>query len=219
VSKGTPVLITRSVIIRRRAAQLHSVAAPQAELPPLPEQNPARAGRQARQTPPPPGEVPTPPWSEAAIAAAKAKCIEALSTFKLDYERLPPIKAGLCGTPAPILLKSLGSETKVAITPPATLDCAMAGALNRWLDKTVQPKAKELLGSPVIKLENISSYVCRNRYDSSNQPLSEHALANALDVSGFELASGEHITVLDSWPKASPPLPLPNPVRVTSIGG
>ena len=33
------------------------------------------------------------------------------------------------------------------------------------------------------------------------------------------LASGEHITVLDSWPKASPPLPLPNPIRVTSIGG
>jgi hypothetical protein len=31
----------------------------------------------------------------------------------------------------------------------------MAGALNRWLDKTVEPKAKELLGSPVIKLENI----------------------------------------------------------------
>lgn len=155
MSQGTPVLITRSAIISEAeetsgsAAQLHSVAAPQAELPPLPEQNPARAGRQARQTPPPPGEVPTPPWSKAEIAAAKAKCTEALSTLKLDYEPLPPIKAGLCGTPAPILLKSLGSETKVAITPPATLDCAMAGALNRWLDKTVQPKAKELLGSPV----------------------------------------------------------------------
>ena len=225
VSKGIPVLIARSAIISQaketggRPGPVHSVAAPQAELPPLPEQNPARAHRQAHQTPPPPGEVPTLPWSEAEIAAAKTKCTEALSTLKLDYQPLPPIKAGLCGTPAPILLKSLGSEPKVAITPPATLDCAMAGALNRWLDKTVQPQAKELLGSPVIKLENISSYVCRNRYDSPNQPLSEHALANALDVSGFVLASGEHITVLDSWPKASPPLPLPNPVRVTSIGG
>jgi lipoprotein-anchoring transpeptidase ErfK/SrfK len=145
VSKGTPVLITRSAIISGRAAQLHPVATPQAELPPLPEQNPARAGRQARQTPPPPGEVPTPPWSEAEIAAAKAKCTEALSTLKLDYEPLPPIKEGLCGTPAPILLKSLGSETKVAITPPATLDCAMAGALNRWLDKTVQPRPRSYL--------------------------------------------------------------------------
>src|SRR6478752_6473476 len=87
----------------------------------------------------------------------------------------------------------------------------------RWLDKTVQPKAKELLGSPVINLENISSYVCRNRYDSPNQPLSEHALANALDVSGFVLASGEHITVLDSWPKvvSTPPAPVPNPGRET----
>jgi lipoprotein-anchoring transpeptidase ErfK/SrfK len=187
VSKGTPVIITRSGKIDKAEAtsfpvgQLQAAAEPPVNTPPLPEQNPARAHRQTRQTPP--GEVPTQPWTDAEIAAAKAKCTEALSTLKLDYEPLPPIKAGLCGTPAPILLKSLGSETKIAITPPATLDCAMAGALDRWLDKTVQPKAKELLGSPVIKLENISSYVCRNRYHSPNQPLSEHALANALDVS------------------------------------
>ena len=45
--------------------------------------------------------------------------------------------------------------------------------------------------------------------------MSEHALANALDVSEFVLASGEHITVLDSWPKVVPvpPAPVPNPGR------
>jgi hypothetical protein len=48
--------------------------------------------------------------------------------------------------------------------------------------------------------------------------LSEHALANALDVSEFVLASGDHITVLDGWPKGSvtPPLPLPKPTRVAA---
>ena len=64
-----------------------------------------------------------------------------------------------------------------------------------------------MFNSQVVKLHNATSYACRNRYGSAYQPLSEHALANALDVSEFVLASGGHITVLDSWPKvvSTPP--------------
>ena len=63
--------------------------------PPLPERNPVHAGASALKTPPPPGEVPTIPWSDAEVAAAKAKCTEALSSIKLNYEPLAPIKQGL----------------------------------------------------------------------------------------------------------------------------
>ena len=38
-----------------------------------------------------------------------------------------------------------------------------------------------LIGAPVVKLSNASSYVCRNRYNGTNTKLSEHALANALE--------------------------------------
>src|SRR5262245_24485598 len=41
------------------------------------------------------------------------KCADLLSTLKLTYEPLPATREGLCGAPAPILLKSLGGETKV----------------------------------------------------------------------------------------------------------
>jgi hypothetical protein len=34
--------------------------------------------------------------------------------------------------------------------------------------------------------------------------LSEHAQANALDVSEGVLANGERITILDDWPKTLP---------------
>jgi hypothetical protein len=104
--------------------------------------------------------------------------------------------------------------------PPATVTCVLARALSTWLAKTVRPKAEALLGSPVVKLHNASSYACRNRYASAFQPLSEHALANALDIPEFVLASGERITVLDYWPKGpfTPPLPLPNPVRIAALG-
>jgi hypothetical protein len=148
---------------------------------------------------------------------AKAECAEALSSATLDYEPLPPLREGLCGAPAPILLKTLGAEPKVAIDPPATVTCALAKALSAWINETVQPKAKALFNSPVVKL-HAASYACRNRNGGADQPLSEHALANAIDISDFVLASGEQIAVVENWPKgpASPPLPLPNPGRVSS---
>src|SRR4029077_6564163 len=122
--------------------------------PPLPERNPVHAGAAVPKTPPAPGELPTIQWSDAEVAAAKAKCTEALSSIKLNYEPLAPIKQGLCGAPAPILLKSLGSDTKVEIDPPATVTCALAKALSTWLNETVQPEAKALFSSQVVKLQN-----------------------------------------------------------------
>jgi hypothetical protein len=122
----------------------------------------------------------------------------------------------VCGAPAPILLKSLGTNPQVVIQPPATVTCTLAKALGRWLENSVQPEAKTLFNSPVRKLE-ASSYICRNRNGGADQPLSEHALANALDISGFELASGEQISVVVG--AANPPQPLPKPGRVSTEAG
>ena len=185
-----------------------------ADLPPLPERNPLRATVEAK--PVLPGDQPTVAWTEAEIATAAAKCKELLTGDPLDYELLPPIQEGLCGTPAPVLLRAVGHDPKVVIEPPATVSCPMADVLGEWLRDTVQPEAKALFGSAVVKIQNASSYVCRNRYGGTNTPLSEHALANAFDVSEFVLASGERISVLDHWPHVvtTPPVPKPNPARV-----
>jgi hypothetical protein len=61
--------------------------------PPLPERNPVRVSNSALKTPPPPGELPTIPWTDAEIAAAKAKCAEAFSSIKLSYEPLASNRA------------------------------------------------------------------------------------------------------------------------------
>jgi hypothetical protein len=188
-----------------------------AELPPLPDRNPLRSKVETTAAPVLPGDRPTVPWTEAEIAAATAKCKALLTDGSFDYDPLPPIKEGLCGAPAPILLRSVGDDPKVTIDPPATLDCRMAGTLREWLRDAVQPEAKKLLGSAVVKIHNATSYACRNRYGGKNTPLSEHALANALDVSEFVLADGARITVLKDWPRvaaAPPPPPEPNPLRL-----
>ena len=218
--KGTPVVIeegkkTGELQVPNQGSQQMGPSIAAADTPPLPERNPA--GAPAPQIPPPPGEVATMPWTDTEIAAAKDQCNETLSSITLDYESLLPVKEGLCGAPAPILLKSLGSEPKISMDPPATVTCALAKTLSAWLNETVQPEAKALFNSPVVKLD-AASYACRNRNGGVDQPLSEHALANAIDISDFVLASGQQIAVIENWPKgpANPPLPLPNPSRVSS---
>jgi hypothetical protein len=185
------------------------------EVPPLPERKPAHV-----EGPVLPGDQPTVPWTEEEITDAKAQCDKALKDIALDYEVLPPIKEGICGAPAPILVKSIGSDPKVAIDPPATMTCALAAGLASWLKDKVQPEAKAKLDTQVVKLKNASSYVCRNRYGSATTPLSEHALANALDVSDFVFASGDHITVLDSWPRVvTAAEDAPKASRVATVTG
>lgn len=188
------------------------LAEAKSKAPPLPERNSKRATSPAKQKRLHPSEVQTSPWSDVEVAAAKAQCTDTLSGVRLDFEPLSPIQQGLCGTSAPILLRALGVDQKVELDPPATVSCELAKALSEWVD-AVQREAKELLGSAVVKLR-ASSYACRNIYNRANPPLSQHALANALDVSGFVLASGELITVREDWHNRS--VASQNPVHLAS---
>jgi hypothetical protein len=158
-----------------------------------------------------PGGAKTVAWSNSDVAEAVSMCRKQLADVTLDFERLPPLKEGNCGTPVPILIRSIGSDPVVAIDPPATMTCKMAVALDTWLKEQVQPAAAELFGTQVVKLHNAASYKCRNRYGGANTKISQHALANALDISAFVLASGERVTVLEDWPHEAPPLPTPKP--------
>jgi hypothetical protein len=186
---------------------------------PLPERHPNRAEAPA------PAEIEKPAWSAEQIATAKEACARVLASVDLDYEYLKPIREGACGTPQPILVRSIGNAPKVRIEPPATVTCDLAATIAHWPEKTVQPEARAQLGAPVVKLRNASSYACRNRYGSADQPLSEHARANAFDISMFQTASGRQVTVQAGWPQvlpaapSTPPLPEPKPTRHASAGG
>jgi hypothetical protein len=208
-----------------------SASAQAPETPPRPELNPARSAlsNSAMHAPPPKkkpnisGEQPSAEKIDPRIAAAHAKCAELLEDAVLSYQRLPPIRGRACGTTAPILVKSIGVDPAVVISPPATMNCTLAAALYTWLENTVQPAAA-VLGASVVKIRNALSYECRRRYDGTNTKISEHAFANALDISEFVFSSGQRITVLKGWPlgarKATlplaPTLPLPNPQRVVA---
>lgn len=126
-------------------------------------------------------------------------CVIKLASIQAQVEIAEPFRKGPCGAPAAIQLKKLGTRYPLRLSPPATLRCSMAVALYRFVEESLQPAAIALLGSPVVSFQGISSYSCRNRNGSKNARLSEHALANALDVGTFQLANGRTVKVLSDW--------------------
>jgi hypothetical protein len=100
------------------------------------------------------------------------------------------------------MLKRLGpGAARIELQPPAMLNCAMAASLQTWAEKTLQPAAQAVLGSPVVRIRNVSGYACRNRVGTAFHAdrLSEHALANAIDISSFVTADGRTVDVLGQW--------------------
>jgi hypothetical protein len=79
------------------------------------------------------------------------------------------------------------------------LTCEMTAGLGLWMIHDVQPEARRLLGHAVAEVHHVGGYACRN-IDGSGGERSEHAAANALDITGFTLTNGRRISVLKGWP-------------------
>jgi hypothetical protein len=143
-------------------------------------------------------EAPAATWTDKEVEAALMHCVQALAPVITNVVPLDPIRDGDCGAPAPVLVKSIGGADKVSFDPPLLLDCAMVVAMDRWLQDSVQPAAREALSSPVSKIIG-SSYACRNVYNLPNGHLSQHAFANAIDLPMFVLANGRKVDVTHGW--------------------
>lgn len=87
-------------------------------------------------------------------------------------------------------------------TPVSNLDamtCPLARNFAAWVEFAVRPAARKYLGSEVVRVETFGTYSCRNIYGGRSGRLSQHASANAIDVSAFVLKDGRQITLLAGW--------------------
>ena len=87
-------------------------------------------------------------------------------------------------------------KVKIPVTPAATLKCSMAEAVVHWVRDDVVP-ALAARGPALKSVGNFASYECRGRNRAVGAKLSQHGLANALDVNGFALADGKLLTLTD----------------------
>lgn len=149
-------------------------------------------------------------WSEKEIRAAQTLCSQVLESWKIIAKPLPAIADyDKCGDPAPLLVSEIytswqGKQVPVKISPPATLNCKMAGKTARWLNASVQKAADEFFSQPITTIFNVASYHCRKRYNALIGKMSEHAFANALDISTFQLQDGSKISLIKDWVKEQP---------------
>ena len=136
-------------------------------------------------------------WRPEEVRAARLACEVELSGLDVAWKESNPIGGPKgCGTVAPISLKSAAG---VQLSPAAIANCRMAATFHRWLETVVQPAAERAFSDRVTGLAVAASYDCRFRYNAAGGKVSEHARANAIDISGFTLASGKKVEVLGGW--------------------
>ncbi|WP_299895547.1 extensin family protein [uncultured Ruegeria sp.] len=105
-------------------------------------------------------------------------------------------KNSACGVKDAVQITSVSG---VILSRPSTMDCGTASALNKWVDKTVKPTFKRR--GPVVELQVAAHYACRTRNNRKGAKISEHGKGRAIDISGFKMADGEVVTVLNGWRK------------------
>jgi len=82
------------------------------------------------------------------------------------------------------------------------MTCAQAATVYYWERHVVRPAAMEKFGSPLARIETYGSFSCRNIAGTGR--LSQHATANAIDISGFRLENGRLIDVKAHWHNDGP---------------
>lgn len=148
-----------------------------------------------------------PQRSTAAPARAQAitispqgrQCLAQLSATGSRFEALPDKYYGAgCSALNAVSLNSLaGDRSTLELANIGPVTCPTAEALSGWARFGVDRAARQILGSPLRRIETMGSYACRNVAGSSRR--SAHARAEAVDVAAFVLEDGRRISVADDW--------------------
>ena len=131
-------------------------------------------------------------------------CLADLGTKSAAFAPLPDQYYGAgCSTVGTVKLSALKSDrAELALAGLGPVTCPLAESLAGWARYGVDRAAQQILGSPLVRIETMGSYSCRNIAGSPRR--SAHATGNAIDVSGFVLADGRHITIAGNWADQSP---------------
>ncbi len=80
----------------------------------------------------------------------------------------------------------------------ATMQCPLSLGVYVWM-QSIDRAAEKRLGSGLSAVHHAGTYSCRRQVGNGSGLWSEHAFANAFDVTGFELRDGRVVSVLRDW--------------------
>jgi hypothetical protein len=133
------------------------------------------------------------------VPAEPSACRKALTEDIAIAPSIPDIRGpGGCGGSDLVRLEAivLADKHRVAVSPPATLRCSTAREVADWVRTDIAGLTAELGSEPSV-LDNFDSFECRGMNRVAGAPLSQHGLANALDVRAIKLADGKQIALTD----------------------
>jgi len=130
-------------------------------------------------------------------------CRIALTLTDLHYQQVPDATPSDGCTLQNVVRVSGGT---VKFNHPFLASCPLALAMARFENGDLQAAAQASYGENVREIEHVGSYACRAvRTEHSDEQgklkgtLSEHAHANAIDLSGFVLTNGREIAIGGNW--------------------
>jgi extensin-like protein len=126
-------------------------------------------------------------------------CLRRLTADLAAAHALPAIEGpGACGAVDVVRLDAvIGADARrVTLAPPAVVRCALAETIVHWIREDVGPLAAQA-GAPLASITTAASFECRGRNRVVGAQLSQHGLANALDIRAFQLADGKTLGLTD----------------------
>ncbi|KTS99906.1 extensin-like domain-containing protein [Pseudomonas parafulva] len=125
-----------------------------------------------------------------------ALCQQALQSSQLRYRAQADSPAS-AKCPLSNVWRIEGGQARLSSSFLASCPLAVAYAL--FERHGLQPVAQRVLGQPVVQVDHLGSFACRNVYNRKAGRLSQHASANALDIAGFRLRDGQRIVLARDW--------------------
>lgn len=131
-------------------------------------------------------------------------CLAELGASQARFTPLPDQYYGAgCATLGAVRLAALRSDdSALALTNLGPVACPLAETFAEWARYGVDRAARQVLGSPLVRIDTMGSYSCR--HVAGTDHLSAHATANAIDVAAFVLADGRRVSVLGDWTTGTP---------------
>src|SRR3954451_13570204 len=187
---------------------------------PLPPPRPRNQG--SAPSPPPAPVQPAPTQPPPAASPTDQECLAGLQTLGFNAEAVgpPPTSEPACVIDQPVRLRSLrlSAEPVRDITFPdgPVVACRFAERFGHWIGDLAAVLVRGQLGTDLKAVPTGVGFECRKRNRATSGKLSAHALGLAVDVVGFELASGARLFVTES--QDSPKMTLLSALRQASCG-
>ena len=104
--------------------------------------------------------------------------------------------AGDCPLTDVVRVRNFGPVT---LSSSFIASCPLALSSALFIQQQARPLTHTIMGSELKRIEHLGSFACRNIYHRPDARRSEHASAEALDISAFQLSDGQRVTVLHGW--------------------